>query len=1240
MEILQWNMNGFFKQKEELQVIINRYSPKLICIQESRLKTQDIAKLRQFDCYRKDYTAGQIACGGVAVFVRDILHHRAVPLQTTLQAVAVSVNVPHKICICNLYLPPSIIIPQNLVEDLIHELPQPFILLGDLNAHNEIWGSRLTDRRGHMLEEIITGENLVLLNTGEQTHLTMANGSLSAIDITICSSTIAADLQWSVLDDTYGSDHFPLMTSMERFLNKEYRTPKWILEKANWKKFTEITNIDIPDTGSIDELNEQITNIIVQAAERTIPKTTSKVTKTPVPWWNKECADAIKKRKKALRKCNRYPTSNNVSEFRLFRARARRIVRESKKLSWQRYVSSITNKTPVSRVWDKIRKIEGKARVTTIPSLEIDGNIETSPEKIVNALAASFAKISSNDNYDPKFKVHKRRAEAKVLNFDTLEENDYNRPFSEWEYDTALSEAKNSAPGQDGIHTEMLRRIHPKLKSKQLSLYNRIWLEHYYPLKWKEAIVIPIYKAGKDKTQCNSYRPIVLTPVGSKHLERMINRRLVWLSEKEGWIAKDQNGFRQHRSTIDNLIKIESEICNAFAEKKHVIAVSFDIEKAYDTAWRYGILRTIHQWGLRGNLPIFIKNFMQERYFRVRMGNELSDSQLQEEGIVQGSVLSVTLFLIAINSIMKNIKENQQRKQLNQSGVQQTIFVDDYFAYIVAKKPIIGQRQLQILINRLYKWGLECGFKFSAAKTKVIHFHREKLQQQEIQLHIGGQTIEQADTIKLLGVLLDYRLEWLPHISDLKTRCQAPLNLMRTICGKTWGAQREVLLRIYKALIRSKLDYAAIVYASAKESHLRRLDPVHNAGIRLATGAFRSSPVDSLYAEAAEPPLAVRRQFLACQHIAKLRSNPGHPTYKTVFRPRLANRYDRNPRLKKPFGIRVRNTIITELDLTLPQVMVRKTTQIPPWLVPRPNINWDLAEMTKGETIPCLYTNFFLEVLANYQDAIHIYTDGSKNGQDVGCAFVIEDDMYTFCIHEYTSVFTSELMAIEKALEYCATDKNTHYVIVSDSKSALQAITKIYPKDQIIRKIHDKMARLYFLGKEINFIWVPSHVGILGNEKADKAAKEAAEKTHWDIEEVTSADLQNTLRHAVEKAWYQRWKDIIPMENKLRNVKELPVKWKTSSRKIRKEEVVLARLRIGHTNITHSYLMAKEQAPECAICQSPLTVQHILEECLNYTIERTQYNINGELAQVLKDDEEQVEKLMKFLKETKIYEKI
>ena len=99
----------------------------------------------------------------------------------------------------------------------------------------------------------------------------------------------------------------------------------------------------------------------------------------------------------------------------------------------------------------------------------------------------------------------------------------------------------------------------------------------------------------------------------------MVNDRLVWFLEKNKLIATVQSGFRKKRGTLDHLVRFETFIREAFIKKEHVVSVFFDLESAYDTTWKYGIMNDLHDFGIRGRLAYFISAFLNERQFRVRV---------------------------------------------------------------------------------------------------------------------------------------------------------------------------------------------------------------------------------------------------------------------------------------------------------------------------------------------------------------------------------------------------------------------------------------------------------------------------------------------------------------------------------------------------------------------------------------------------------------------------------------------
>ena len=160
-------------------------------------------------------------------------------------------------------------------------------------------------------------------------------------------------------------------------------------------------------------------------------------------------------------------------------------------------------------------------------------------------------------------------------------------------------------------------------------------------------------------------------------MERMINARLMWSLESQGLLSEKQCGFRKNHSTLDHLVRFETFIINAFVKNTHVLTIFFDLEKAYDTTWKYGILADLWDLSFRGHLPRFIQSFLSERSFRIRVGSTLSELHEQEMGVPQGSILSPALFSIKINNIVKAVLKLLvcgricfvcERKDVKQSG--------------------------------------------------------------------------------------------------------------------------------------------------------------------------------------------------------------------------------------------------------------------------------------------------------------------------------------------------------------------------------------------------------------------------------------------------------------------------------------------------------------------------------------------------------------------------------------------
>ena len=1222
-KIIQWNCRGVKPRFEELLLLLSLLRPSVFCLQETFLKRNDTFTLKGFNIYNHIHLDCLRASGGSSLLVHSTLPQRQIKLKTDLQAVAVSVTLEKEITFCSVYIPPSYLLKSEQLTSLLQQLPSPYMLVGDFNGHNVLWGCNDNDPRGELIEDFITKNDICLMNDKSNTYLDSGKGTFSSLDLSLCHPSLYLDYDWSVCEDQRGSDHFPILIESVQ-THDEAHNPKWKLNKADWDLFHTLCNESLTDTflsDSSDPITD-FTSSLINISEKCIPKTSTNPKKSN-PWYNDDCKEAIKQRKDTLSKFCKFPTHENLNSYRNSRAKARRTIKSAKRKSWRTYVSNLNDKTPTKNVWDMVRKISGKSKSASYHHLNYNFNNanETASTKqdIADTLASQFCSNSSTSHYSEKFQKYKKEQEKTKLNFKSSNNEEYNTPFNLDELKDAISKAHDTATGPDEVHYQMLKHLPPKSLLALLDIFNDMWETGKFPESWELATIIPISKPGKDHAEPNSYRPIALTSCLCKTLERMINVRLVWYLESNNLISPVQSGFRSERRTNDNLVRLETFIRDAFVAKEHVVAVFFDLEKAYDTTWRHGIMRDLHDLGIRGRLATFIENFLADRWIQVRVGSTLSEKFDQAQGVPQGSILSTTLFNIKINSIMDCLDPKTDG----------SLYVDDFCMCYRSKSMRTIERHLQQCINRIENWASHNGFKFSKSKTQCVHFCQLRKVHNDPELYLYGSLIPVVEDFKFLGVLFDRKLSFIPHIKYLKAKCLKALTLLKVLSHTDWGADRTVLLQLYRSLIRSKLDYGSTVYGSARPSYISSLDTVHHQGLRLALGAFRTSPVQSLYVEAEEPSLYLRREKLALQYAIRIAANPSNPVHKVSFPPYISEEvvqlYESKPKAIWSFGLRVA-PLLESANIQKDKIEEHFVSEIPSWCIRKPEVNLTLHTGKKSDSNPHLLKESFHQLQSQFIDYQCIYTDGSKEENKVGCATFTNGNCKTLRLPDGSSIFTAEAKALDLALDFInESNLKDKFIIFSDSMSVLQALNHTSSKNPQIQKLLIKHHTISEL-KTIIYCWVPSHIGIYGNEKVDKNAKESLnlEETVFKIPYV---NFKPFINEYISDKWQTIWNGA--KFDKLREVEPIVKRPKAIHKLLR---------RIGHTRITHSHLLKREDEPKCIGCDTPFTVKHFRLECTDFAAERISCFQADNLKELFKDVP--VGKILLFLRQVNLFYKI
>ena len=544
------------------------------------------------------------------------------------------------------------------------------------------------------------------------------------------------------------------------------------------------------------------------------------------------------------------------------------------------------------------------------------------------------------------------------------------------------------------------------------------------------------------------------------------------------------------------------------------------------------------------------------------------------------------------------------------------------------------ERQLQTCLNKIQRWADENGFRFSKSKTVCMHFCHKRTLHADPELEIYNTTIPVVNETKFLGLIFDSKLNFVSHIKSLKDKCLKAINLLRVVAHTDWGADTATLLRLYRTLIRSKLDYGCVVYGSARDSYIESLDRIQNLALRICLGAFRTTPIPSLHVEAHETPLSLRRDKLALQYIIKLRANPANPAYDCVFRPSYKEIFEAKPAVIPTLGLRMARHLENS-GVELKNIAMHTVPTKPPWLLQCATFVYELQYLgKKGDTPPDIFRAKLNELLSAFDGYTRIFTDGSKSGVAVAAAAICNDTKRSVRLTNNASIFSAECHAILLALQLIKQSSSSHFVILSDYLSCLQSIQNKNLHNPIILDICTAIHKLLVSDNSICFLWVPSHIGIPGNTLADNEAKAALSLQPSNLP-VPYTDFKPLIYNYINKRWQQSWDTEI--NNKLHHIQPQIVS-EPVLHLPRRDEILIHRLRVGHTHLIHAHLLKNQPQPDCTHCHVPLTVQHILIDCNQYTAVRARFYNATSLNDLFNSVD--FKKIIAFIKTIGFYRKL
>jgi hypothetical protein len=660
----------------------------------------------------------------------------------------------------------------------------------------------------------------------------------------LCNFNIGSDV---------GSDHIPIhvtiTTKVDRNNPKTFRPFKdvdWkIFKNTILDQFNSSEPITPQNTQDIDSIINNVTKLINKTLDTIAPKKFIKNKK----WWT--FTDQIKikiKKRRAIRRLQKNnPTKENNNLYNRINKEVQALIKQQKQLDWKRMSEKLNNKNQYE-AWKVIKNVQSNKSTGTANVLK-NKNGETAQtdldkaEMMANHLAnKQTLPTDQKFNHDSKIKINSyidenpKLFKPLITNIATTHALNVEITLKELNFNLKTSKT-NSATGPDELNYLTLKNLPDEIKTYICDTFNTCLKWGYFPNQWKIATVIMIPKPNKDKNNVENYRPISLLSCFGKTFEKIITKRLTNFLLNNNSISKFQCGFLPGRSTEQHLFRLSQDAHTALKLNQHTGCVLLDVEGAFDCVWTNGLKYKLLDYNLPDNIIRLLSNFLSNRKFSVKLNHSLTNQTTPEAGTPQGSVLSPLLFILYINDIPLP----------HSNSIKMSQYADDIAIWLSTKNSKHAQTTLQNYLNDISKWCNDWFIKINASKTQFVIFHRYKHKKPQIKLHFENIPITQTDNAKFLGITFDEKLTWETHINNIRATIFRKCNILRSLSGRTWGAQKEYLINIYRAWAIPNITYGCIAFLSLAEKHIQTCQIIQNSIIRCAYKLPKHTRINTLH---------------------------------------------------------------------------------------------------------------------------------------------------------------------------------------------------------------------------------------------------------------------------------------------------------------------------------------------------------------------------------------------------------
>lgn len=854
-KIIEWNSNGIKNKTYELTHYLHTHDIDIALITETHLKNTDKLNITNYTIHRKDRpTQG----GGVAIMIKNTINYVLIQnLQSNLEILGIKIK--NDINIFALYIHPNYALTLQELDN-IFDGRNKVIVAGDLNARHTFWKNQTNNTNGLLLYNYYLNSNINIEHTEEPTHYPPNGMTPTYIDIILNKNT--NELTNLDTDTALSSDHNPITFEIkidnsndenETKTRRTFRNTNWKNFKTDLDRLITLNNTIETPTQLEDEVKKITANIQKTIEKHTITETVKPNT-SALP---DDIKELIKTKNKTRKLWQRTRNPHTKATLNQQTRQIKDALLDIYNQNWYRKLQD-TN-TDTKKLWRITKTL--KRQQENIPTLEQTGQQYWTDKEKAEIMATTYAKIQSNDS------TSTIEDEVNETVRQLTENPQHITPESLTTLITNPTEIaniirhlpNNKAPGPDNIPNFVLKKLTKKYIIQITYIINAVLKLQTFPNTWKNAVVIPVHKKGKNRHDPLNYRPISLLDSLGKLTEKIIHKRLTDHNEQNNTIIDEQFGFRKGHDTNMQIIRITNDIIQNYNKEKVTVMTLLDIQKAFDTVWIEGLIHKMSKFKVPKHLIKLLHSYLTFRTIQVKINNTTSNKHYTKAGVPQGSILGPTLFNYFINDIPKFEK------------TQIALYADDTAIYAHSYYTQAATLQNQIHVNKILNYCSIWKIKINREKTETITFTRKFTNIRSMQtLKVEGKAINPSNHIKYLGVWLDTRLKFHTHVQKTVSKFHTCLKLLYSLLNKNSKLNQENKKLLYTSIIRPIITYAPPVLTMTSKTQQTKLQRLQNKCIRLILTADRYTTVHDLHQRTQLPTLTeyihtLTQQFYTAQ---------------------------------------------------------------------------------------------------------------------------------------------------------------------------------------------------------------------------------------------------------------------------------------------------------------------------------------------------------------------------------------